>query len=377
MKGLTHYIVGVAIATFFIDAVQMTIFDKSWILLLGGVFGILPDFMDFRFARYLIVHDYEVTPGHKDLNPRVVSETVAKAIDEAAEKSKSIKIKLHSMKVSRDFWRQYSVQFDTDKKEIITKIGPLVTTGQVPQPGTAPKGDKAIAVAKYKADINHTYHLATNIDIWHGNDWEFVPEGDKIRVDFIPWHRKVWHSFTAGLLFGPIGFLIYGDWSAMMSGDVLGFFTAQAGWLAALIIVLGFWGHVVCDQLGNLGSNLFYPFTKKRARGLKMTSASDPFSNISFVYASIALIIFNFNAFNYRHSFMMWGIDNFHGVNYFIGLAEYFVLVIILPMVLLKLAIIGYKKKFIEPRKKKEEELSNEEKEALDSLAEITEMAGG
>ena len=117
MKGLTHYIVGVAIATFFIDAVQMTIIDKSWILLLGGVFGILPDFMDFRFARYLIVHDYEVTPGHKDLNPRVVSETVAKAIDEAAEKSKSIKIKLHSMKVSRDFWRQYSVQFDTDKNK--------------------------------------------------------------------------------------------------------------------------------------------------------------------------------------------------------------------------------------------------------------------
>ena len=349
-------------ATFFIDAVHMTIVDKSWILLLGGIFGILPDFMDFRFARYLIVHDYEITPGHKELNPRVVSDTIAKAIDQAAHTGKSVKLKCHSMKVTQDLWRQYSVQFDTDKKEIITKIGPLVTTGQTPQPESAPKGDKAVAIAKYKADLNHTYHLATDIDIWHGNDWEFVPEGDKVRVDFIPWHRKIWHSLTAALLFAPFGFLFYG----------LGY----EGILAAIIIVIAFWSHVIADQFGNLGSNLLYPFTKKRSRGLKLTSAADPFSNISFVWGSVAIIVFNFNAFNYKHEFMMWGINDYHGINYFIGFAEYFVLLVLIPMALLKLAIWGYKKKFI-LKDKREEEMSDAEKEALETLAEISDIATG
>ena len=362
MKGLTHYIVGVAVATFFIDAVQMTLIDKSWIILLGGVFGILPDFMDFRFARYLIVHDYEVTPGHKELNPRVVADTIVKAIDEAAQTGKSVKIKLHSMKVTQDLWRQYSVQFDTDRKEVIAKIGPLVTTGQTEQPDTAPKGDKAMAVAKYKSDINHTYHLATNIDIWHGNDYEFVPEGDKVRVDFIPWHRKIWHSLTAAFLFAPLGLLFYG--------------LDYEGILACIIIIVAFWSHVLADQMGNLGSNLLYPFTKKRSRGLKLTSAADPFSNISFVWGAIAIIIFNFNAFNYTHTFMMWGIDNYHGLNYFIGFGEYFLLIVVIPMALLKLGITFYKKKFI-TRAVKEEALSDEEKEALESLAEISDVVRG
>ena len=362
MKGLTHYIVGVAVATFFIDAVHMTLIDKSWILLLGGIFGILPDFMDFRFARYLIVHDYEITPGHKELNPRVVSDTIAKAIDQAAQSGKSVKLKCHSMKVTQDLWRQYSVQFDTDKKEIITKIGPLVTTGQTPQPDTAPKGDKAVAIARYKADLNHTYHLATNIDIWHGNDWEFVPEGDKVRVDFIPWHRKIWHSLTAAFLFAPFGFLFYG----------LGY----EGILAAIIIIVAFWSHVIADQFGNLGSNLLYPFTKKRSRGLKMTSAADPFSNFSFVWGAVATIVFNFNAFNFKHAFMMWGIDDYHGINYFIGYAEYFVLIILIPMALFKLVTWSYAKKFID-KGKEEEEMSDAEKEALESLAEISDIASG
>ena len=362
MKGLTHYIVGVAMATFFINAVQMTLIDKSWILLLGGIFGILPDFMDFRFARYLIVHDYEVTPGHKELNPRVVAETITKAIDQAGQTGKPVKIKLHSMKVTQDLWRQYSVRFDTDRKEIIAKIGPLVTTGQVEQPDTAPKGDKAVAVARYKSDLNHTYHLATNIDIWHGNDYEFVPEGDKVRVDFIPWHRKIWHSMTAAFLFAPFGFLFYG--------------LDYEGILAAIIIIVAFWSHVIADQMGNLGSNLFYPFTKKRARGLKLTSAADPFSNISFVWGSIAIIIFNFNAFNYTHTFMMWGIENYHGINYFIGFGEYFLLIVLIPMILLKLGITFYKKKFID-KGKVEEKLSDEEMEALESLAEISDVVKG
>ena len=50
MKGLTHFISGIAVATFFPQAVHMATQDQSFILCLGGIFGILPDTLDFKFA---------------------------------------------------------------------------------------------------------------------------------------------------------------------------------------------------------------------------------------------------------------------------------------------------------------------------------------
>ena len=62
MKGITHFVTGVAIATFFPEVVQQAA-GGSLMPMLGGIGGILPDTLDFRFARYLERYDVEIDPG--------------------------------------------------------------------------------------------------------------------------------------------------------------------------------------------------------------------------------------------------------------------------------------------------------------------------
>ena len=52
MKGISHFITGVALATFFPEVVQAGA-QGSLLPMLGGIGGILPDTLDFKFARYL------------------------------------------------------------------------------------------------------------------------------------------------------------------------------------------------------------------------------------------------------------------------------------------------------------------------------------
>ena len=51
MKGISHFITGVAIATFFPEVVRAGGVG-SLLPMLGGIGGILPDTIDFKFARY-------------------------------------------------------------------------------------------------------------------------------------------------------------------------------------------------------------------------------------------------------------------------------------------------------------------------------------
>ena len=50
MKGIAHFVTGVALATFFPEVVQAG--AQGSLPMLGGIAGILPDTLDFKFARY-------------------------------------------------------------------------------------------------------------------------------------------------------------------------------------------------------------------------------------------------------------------------------------------------------------------------------------
>jgi len=85
MKGITHFLTGVATATCFPLAVQSAYTDKTFLIALGGFFGVLCDTLDFKFARYFWKHDYRVRLTEDHLDPREPAETIARAIDQAAE----------------------------------------------------------------------------------------------------------------------------------------------------------------------------------------------------------------------------------------------------------------------------------------------------
>ena len=78
MKGITHFVSGVAIATFFPYVVQQGA-SGGVLPVLGGIGGILPDTLDFKFARYFERYDDEIDPDADHPDPREIAERVAAA----------------------------------------------------------------------------------------------------------------------------------------------------------------------------------------------------------------------------------------------------------------------------------------------------------
>ena len=68
------------------------------------------------------------------------------------------------------------------------------------------------------------------------------------------------------------------------------------------VAFLGFSLHIIVDMLGVMGSNLLFPFTKSRAKGLGLFNSADPIANFGFIYLSVFFIIYNLNRFTYHLS---------------------------------------------------------------------------
>lgn len=299
MKGIGHFLTGIAVATFFPEAMRATLDHNSFVILAGGAFGLLPDTLDFRVGRYLWTYHHTVTPDLNNLDARPIAETVAKAIDEAAETGKSVHVKLHTLKVSANYHRTYSIEIDEERKVVVAKIGPLKTMGQTMgggghQPRSLPDvpAEQLVAEAPFKAKMNNPYHAATEVAIFSGPDFAFVPDGDTVRMDFIPWHRTWAHSPLLGFLCGVLGLLLYGLYGLAAGAGAANFYSPMGLTLFG-IITLSFWGHTFVDQFGVLGSVLFWPFSDKRSSGFKWTHAASVLGNVTLNYVLIALIIWN------------------------------------------------------------------------------------
>jgi hypothetical protein len=245
--------------------------------MLGGIAGILPDTLDFKFARYFEGYDLEIDPG-PDPDARDIAEQVVGAMRRAYETGKPQNIMLHTIRLGADLWRQYTIRFDPEQNEVAVRIGPIVNTGQVPLPGSEPEGAEEVRV-KVGVPMVHTYDAENRIDIFSGPSFKFERRGNRLHVHFLDWHRRWSHSLTLAAAVGLVTGLLFGKWAGIVAG-------------------LGFAGHVLEDQLGFMGSNLFYPFTKGRSTGLQLLRSGDGIPNFLTVWTSVALILFNLDRFS-------------------------------------------------------------------------------
>ena len=81
MKGVSHFVSGVAAATFIPRVVTLAA-QGSFVLLLAGVGGVLPDTLDFRLARYLQQPDVEISPDPDARDGPRTAEQIAKWVGE-------------------------------------------------------------------------------------------------------------------------------------------------------------------------------------------------------------------------------------------------------------------------------------------------------
>jgi membrane-bound metal-dependent hydrolase YbcI (DUF457 family) len=290
LKGIAHFITGVAIATFFPEVVERAA-DGSLIPVLGGIAGILPDTLDFKFARYFERYDVEIDPGLEP-DARQIAEGLVDAMRRAYESGTPQNVALHTIRLGADLWRQYVVRFVPQENEVAVRIGPIVNTGQVPFPGSEPEGAQEVRV-KIDVPMTHTYDAENPVDIFSGPSFKFERKGNQLHVHFLDWHRRWSHSLTlaAALGLGAAGITALVDWLAQ------GAISQTPIWVG-LVVGLGFGGHVLEDQLGFMGSNLLYPFTKERRIGLQLLRSGDALPNFLTVWLSVALILFNLDRFS-------------------------------------------------------------------------------
>lgn len=289
MKGIAHFISGVTVASFCPWAVQAAQEGNPAYFILGAVAGILPDTIDFKFYRFFYPHHLRVEPSPELLDPQPIADAVAKAVSRAVNGERTT-LKLSTIKMGADNWRQYRVKIDPEAGEVRVQFGPIVSTGQVPQPDTLPK-PRSIGVAKFEAPILQSYEPTYTVDIFDGPSFAFQKnENGQVEIDFLPWHRNWSHSLTVGLVLAAIASI----WT----------------WKAAPVILGAYMIHVIEDQMGHMGSNILFPFTKKRVPGMKTMHSGDAFPNFAAVWLCCLLIFWNLyagmDAPLYRFSFIQF-----------------------------------------------------------------------
>ena len=321
MKGIAHFAAGVAAASCFPGSVAAAENGNPLYFILGGVFGLLPDTIDFKFYRFFYRHDAEVIPDPLDPDPQLIANAVADAIRHADESGKPFRIKLNTIRLGADLWQRYTLRFNLPANRIEVEIGPKVDTGGTPVVeqkveskkqkwggADASTENKKVATAPLPAPVTLSYEAETHIDIFEGpifqmsvaKDGAACPPGcaasgaacppgcaasgaarppgcaasGAVIPEFIPWHRQWSHSILVGLMLAvPVGLL----WDA----------------LAAFVVVAAYTAHVALDQLGHMGSSLFWPLTLHRTPGLKLQHSGEALPNLAAVWLSCLLIFWN------------------------------------------------------------------------------------
>lgn len=281
MKGISHFVSGIAAATFVPGVVEQAA-AGSLLPVLGGIFGLLPDTLDFKFARYFERAE-DIDPDPRQPDPQLIADRIAEAIDRAYKRNQPVRVRLHTMKLGVDLWRQYAVRFDVERGEIAVRIGPTVNTSQMSYAGSEITGLRE-ARARVEAPMRYTYGEEMTIDIFGGPSFAFRRRKDQVEIQFLPWHRSWSHSLVLAAFFGLAG--------GLLANVTLG-----------LVIFAGMAVHILEDQLGYMDSNLFWPLSEGRSGGLRLVHSGDAIPNFVTVWTALVLILFNLDRFSGRPPF--------------------------------------------------------------------------
>ena len=264
MKGIAHFASGLVAASF-VPGVAQASANGSLLIALGGLCAMLPDWLDFKFARFLEKRDAEVAPDPIQPNPQVLADLIAEQLRLAQTNPRVVQ--LHPTRRSVLDWLLYSVRFDVAHGDVVVTLN----------------DEEARAHA---CPLDYTYDGALDVSELGGPSLRFsaqppprpssvrMGEGVPVRIEFLPWHRAWSHSLILALALG------------LVCGGLM-------GWMAGIVAALGYAVHVLEDQLGYMGSNLFWPLTRSRSNGLGLLHSGDTIPNMVTVWLSLTLLLLN------------------------------------------------------------------------------------
>ncbi len=274
MKGIAHFMVGLATTSCFPVAVQRAAQGQSLYFVLGGICGLLPDTLDFKLARYFFRPDIQVAPDPLDPDMAMVAAAVAVAVQQAHDRDRPIDLQLHTIRLGADQWQGYQVTFDTQRRQVTARLAPATDSGPRPQ------RNRTVRHAPVTCPMTWDYTATVAVDILDGPTLRLEPDPERpgaVRVRFIPWHRRWSHSLVFSLLLGLLGWAVWDGW-------------------AGAVMLSAHAAHVLLDQVGHMGGSLWHPFSKKRWAGLRQVGSGDRAGNVTAVGASLLLIFWNLYA---------------------------------------------------------------------------------
>lgn len=277
MKGFTHFLTGLAAASCIPLAVRAGAAGNPLYFLLGGIAGLLPDTLDFKFLRWTYHHDIEVVPDPLAPDPQMIADAMALAIHRARATGRTVSIKLHTVRLSATEWLRYRVTLDpADRRVVVTVLGPVTTDRR---PLAASGTEPCAAVARLACAPELDYQADTDVDILDGPVFAMEPRPDgRVRAHFLPWHRQLSHSFPFAVLFALAGAYLWDAW-------------------AALTIAAAYAAHLLADQTGLMGSALWYPFLRRRIPGWQLARSDSAWVNFVVCWISGLVILRNLSRF--------------------------------------------------------------------------------
>jgi membrane-bound metal-dependent hydrolase YbcI (DUF457 family) len=268
MKGLAHFVSGIAAASFVPGVVQLSA-EGGFPLLLAGLGAMLPDVLDFRLARFLQRPHVEVRLDPERPDPQAMAEEIGAAVQRAIDTTVPVILQLPAARTSTGLWRQYTVYWGT---EVRVLIGPLVSTSSTPARSTA--ADEQEGMAPIAQPVELDYGRAVQVDAFGGPTIALRSRGGVVGTTFLHWHRAWSHSLllAAGLALGVAAV------SRPLHGALVG---------------VGATAHILGDQLGHMGSNLFWPLSRRRTRGLGLFHSGEALPNLLTVWLGTLLVVYN------------------------------------------------------------------------------------
>ena len=253
MKGIAHFATGLCAASFVPGVVQDAA-RGGLLIALGGACAMLPDFLDFRFAKYMEQRDADIMPDRADPNSQAIADAIAHEMALVTPDRSRI-IQLHPLRLGVVEWVTYWVRFDTANGDVAVTMNDVEARAHV-------------------GKLDYLYDGALEAGELGGPSLKLIAGPKGVQIEFLPWHRVWTHSLVLAAALGVLA-------AALLSP------------VAGLVAGLGYAAHVLEDQLGYMGANLFWPFTRRRYDGLHLLHSGDAIPNMVTVWLSLTLLLLN------------------------------------------------------------------------------------
>jgi len=272
VKGVAHFAMGLAAASCFPAAVRQAAAGHGLLMVLGGVCGLLPDTLDFKWARYFHRCDLQVAPDPLLPDMQEVADAAAHAARRALATGQPCDLRLHTIRLAANRWQSYRVTFDGTRNRVTAQLGATMDTGGRPE---ARPAAAAARHAPLPCPVRLDYTATIPVDFLDGPTLRIEPDGTEgVRLHFIPWHRRWSHSLLFSLALGAVG-----AW--------------RLGPTAGAVMAAAHAAHALADQAGQMGGSLLFPLCRRRFAGWGRWRSGQSSVNMATVWLSLLLVFWN------------------------------------------------------------------------------------